>query len=67
MGTATAQVQDIAARLGLPVENVTFEYGDSSLPRGVIAGGSTQTASIGGAVIAATEVFIEEASQAGWQ
>jgi xanthine dehydrogenase YagR molybdenum-binding subunit len=60
MGTATAQAQHIAARLGVPLEHVTFEYGDSSLPRGVIAGGSTQTASIGGAVIAATEVFVEE-------
>lgn len=60
MGTATVQVQHIAARLGIPVDHVTFEYGDSSLPRGVIAGGSTQTASIGGAVIAATEVFVEE-------
>lgn len=60
MGTATAQVQHIAARLGVPPDRVTFEYGDSTLPRGVIAGGSTQTASIGGAVIAATEVFVEE-------
>jgi xanthine dehydrogenase YagR molybdenum-binding subunit len=60
MGTATAQVQHIAARLGVPLESVTFEYGDSSLPRGVIAGGSTQTASIGGAIIAATEVFVDE-------
>jgi len=60
MGTATAQAQHIAARLGLPINHVTFEYGDSSLPRGVIAGGSTQTASIGGAVIAATEVFTED-------
>lgn len=60
MGTATAQVQHLAARLGLPLDHVTFEYGDSKLPRGVIAGGSTQTASIGGAVIAATEVFVEE-------
>ncbi len=60
MGTATAQVQHIAARLGVPIGNVTFEYGDTSLPRGVIAGGSTQTASIGGAVIAAAEVFVEE-------
>jgi xanthine dehydrogenase YagR molybdenum-binding subunit len=39
---------------------VTFEHGDSRLPRGVIAGGSTQTASIGGAIIAATEVLTEE-------
>lgn len=60
MGTATAQAQHIAVRLGVPLEHVTFEYGDSNLPRGVIAGGSTQTASIGGAVIAATEVFVEE-------
>nr|WP_210247963.1 xanthine dehydrogenase family protein molybdopterin-binding subunit [Rhizobium tropici] len=60
MGTATAQVQHIAARLGIPADRINFEYGDSALPRGVIAGGSTQTASIGGAVIAATEVFIEE-------
>ncbi|MEB2847895.1 xanthine dehydrogenase family protein molybdopterin-binding subunit [Endobacterium cereale] len=60
MGTATAQAQHIAVRLGVPIENVTFEYGDSNLPRGVIAGGSTQTASIGGAIIAASEVFVEE-------
>ncbi|TZG32932.1 xanthine dehydrogenase family protein molybdopterin-binding subunit [Agrobacterium sp. B1(2019)] len=60
MGTATAQVQHVAARLGLPIDHVTFEYGDSRLPKGVIAGGSTQTASIGGAIIAATEVFVEE-------
>ncbi|KAA0690221.1 xanthine dehydrogenase family protein molybdopterin-binding subunit [Neorhizobium sp. P12A] len=60
MGTAMAQAQHIAARLGVPIGHVAFEYGDSTLPRGVIAGGSTQTASIGGAIIAATEVFIEE-------
>ncbi|RAX37361.1 xanthine dehydrogenase family protein molybdopterin-binding subunit [Rhizobium tropici] len=60
MGTATAQTQHIAVRLGIPADRITFEYGDSALPRGIIAGGSTQTASIGGAVIAATEVFIEE-------
>ncbi|MDM9623053.1 dehydrogenase [Rhizobium sp. AC44/96] len=60
MGTATAQAQHIAVRLGIPLEHVTFEHGDSRLPRGVIAGGSTQTASIGGAIIAATEVLTEE-------
>ncbi|MGO4353142.1 xanthine dehydrogenase family protein molybdopterin-binding subunit [Rhizobium sp. RAF36] len=60
MGTATAQAQHISARLGVPLDKVSFEYGDSHLPRGVIAGGSTQTASIGGAIIAASEVFIEE-------
>jgi xanthine dehydrogenase YagR molybdenum-binding subunit len=58
MGTATVQTQHVAARLGLPLSKVTFEYGDTALPRGVVAGGSMQTASIGGAVIAATEVFV---------
>ena len=32
MGTATVQTQHAAERLGLPLENVRFEYGDSSLP-----------------------------------
>lgn len=60
MGTATAQAAHIAVRLGVAVEDVKFEYGDSNLPRGVIAGGSTQTASIGGAIIAASEIFVDE-------
>jgi xanthine dehydrogenase YagR molybdenum-binding subunit len=60
MGTATAQAEHIALRLGIPFEDVTFDYGDSTLPRGVIAGGSTQTASIAGAVIATTEIFVDE-------
>ena len=34
MGTATVQTQHAAERLGLPMENVRFEYGDSSLPCG---------------------------------
>ena len=33
MGTATAQTQVTAERLGLPLESVTVAYGDSSLPR----------------------------------
>lgn len=53
MGTATVQAQHAAARLGLPLENVVFEYGDTALPAGTLAGGSSQTASIGAAVIAA--------------
>ena len=53
MGTATAQTQVTAERLGLPMEKVTFCYGDSSFPGVVLAGGSQQTASIGGAVVAA--------------
>lgn len=60
MGTATVQTQHIAERLGVPFENVTFEYGDTKLPAGTIAGGSSQTASIAGAVIAASEALIKE-------
>jgi xanthine dehydrogenase YagR molybdenum-binding subunit len=30
MGTATVLIQHAAARLGLPVDKVAFEYGDSA-------------------------------------
>jgi xanthine dehydrogenase YagR molybdenum-binding subunit len=55
MGTATVQVQHAADRLGLPVEAITFEMGDSALPAGPMAGGSSQTVSVAGAIMAATE------------
>jgi xanthine dehydrogenase YagR molybdenum-binding subunit len=54
MGTATAQLQQAAERLGLPIGQVTFHYGDSTLPDSPIAGGSCQTISIAAAVHAAT-------------
>lgn len=60
MGTATAQVQVTAERLGLPIEAVDFHYGDSRLPGTVLAGGSQQTAAIGAAVIAAHRLLIKE-------
>ncbi len=41
MGTATVQAQFAADLLGLPVENVRFDYGDSSFPHGTVAGGSS--------------------------
>jgi xanthine dehydrogenase YagR molybdenum-binding subunit len=53
MGTATAQAQVTAERLGLPLEHVTVTYGGSSFPGTILAGGSQQTASIGGSVVAA--------------
>jgi len=59
MGTATVQAQHAAERLGLPLDRVTFDYGDSSLPAGTIAGGSSQTASIGAAIIAANDALTE--------
>jgi len=56
MGTATVQIQHAADRLGIPLEQVSFHYGDSHLAdTPVMAGGSNQTASIFAAVQAAVE------------
>ncbi|MFI6577965.1 xanthine dehydrogenase family protein molybdopterin-binding subunit [Nocardiopsis sp. NPDC050513] len=61
MGTATAQLQLAADRLGLPIDRVSFEYGDSALPGGALsAGGSGQTASAAAAVLAAVEAAHRE-------
>lgn len=53
MGTATVQAQHAADRLGLPLEAITFELGDSALPAAPMAGGSSQTVSVAGAIAAA--------------
>jgi xanthine dehydrogenase YagR molybdenum-binding subunit len=50
MGTATVQTQLAAELLGLPVERVRFELGDTAMPEAPVAGGSMQTASVGSAV-----------------
>lgn len=55
MGTATVQAQHAADRLGLPMEAITFEMGDSALPASPLAGGSSQTVSIAAAIAAAAE------------
>ena len=56
MGTATAQIQHAADRLGLPLQRVSFQYGDSSLPdTPILAGGSNQTVTIFAAVRASVE------------
>jgi xanthine dehydrogenase YagR molybdenum-binding subunit len=52
--------QVTADRLGLPLDKVRFNYGDSSLPGVVLAGGSQQTAAIGAAVIAAHRELVAE-------
>ncbi|WP_347336623.1 xanthine dehydrogenase family protein molybdopterin-binding subunit [Bradyrhizobium macuxiense] len=54
MGTTTVQRQHSADRLGLPLESVTVKIGDTSLPFGSFAGGSSQTASLGAAINAAS-------------
>ena len=60
MGTVTVQLQHAADRLGLPIEKISFEYGDSSLPEASFAGGSNQTASIAAGIAAATEKVLKE-------
>jgi xanthine dehydrogenase YagR molybdenum-binding subunit len=60
MGTSTTQTIITAERLGLPLERVTVAHGDSSFPGSFLAGGSSQTASIGGAVIAAQRTLVEQ-------
>jgi xanthine dehydrogenase YagR molybdenum-binding subunit len=60
MGTSTTQTMISAERLGLPLERVTVAYGDSSFPGNMLAGGSSQTASIAGAVIAAQRGLVVE-------
>jgi xanthine dehydrogenase YagR molybdenum-binding subunit len=55
MGGATAQAQIAADALGIPVEAVTVEYGDTELPMGPAAGGSGQTASVARSLVAACE------------
>ncbi len=60
MGTSTTQTIVTAERLGLPLERVTVGYGDSSFPGNMLAGGSSQTASIAGAVIAAQRALVEQ-------
>ncbi|HVV12172.1 xanthine dehydrogenase family protein molybdopterin-binding subunit [Amycolatopsis sp.] len=53
MGGATAQAQITADALGVPFDAVHVEYGDSTLPTAPGAGGSMQTASVAGSVLAA--------------
>ena len=60
MGTATVHTQVAAARLGLPMEAIRFEYADSALPGLVIAAAAQQTASIGASVIAAHHKLVEQ-------
>jgi xanthine dehydrogenase YagR molybdenum-binding subunit len=49
-GTYTIMTQIAAETLGLPIENVTFELGDSSLPEAPVEGGSFTAATVGPAV-----------------
>ena len=56
-GTYTSMTQIAADTLDIPVHQVRFELGDSGLPKAEEHGGSTTTASIGPAVVAACEAL----------
>ena len=60
MGTATVQAQHVAERLALPLDRVRFDHGDTDFPDGTLAGGSSQTASIAAAIIAAHAVLVKD-------
>ena len=65
-GVYTAMTQIAAENLGVPVDKVRFELGDTDLPPSPVAGGSRSTASVGAAVqqaaIALREKLIERAA-----
>jgi xanthine dehydrogenase YagR molybdenum-binding subunit len=60
MGTATTTAIVAADRLGLPLDRIEVRYADSIIPGAILAGGSQQTAAIGGAVIAAHRALVAE-------
>ncbi len=49
-GTYTVMTQIAAETLGIPLDKVTFELGDTSLPKAPIEGGSWTVSSVGSAV-----------------
>jgi xanthine dehydrogenase YagR molybdenum-binding subunit len=56
-GTYTILAQTAADALGVPVERITVQIGDSSLPPAPVSGGSQTTASVNPAVLAAGEML----------
>jgi xanthine dehydrogenase YagR molybdenum-binding subunit len=66
MGTITVMTQLAAATLGIPIERVRLELGDTTLPPTPIAAGSMTAASVGSAVFGvATELKKKLAELAG--
>lgn len=59
-GVTNILAQIAAARLGLPADRVTVEVGDSDLPVGPMAGGSSTTASAGSAIDAACRRLLDQ-------
>jgi xanthine dehydrogenase YagR molybdenum-binding subunit len=64
-GTWTSMTQVAAESLGLPIERVKFNLGDTRLPRAPVHGGSLTMASVGSAVQAACRKAREDALARG--
>jgi xanthine dehydrogenase YagR molybdenum-binding subunit len=64
-GIITVAGQMAAERLGIPLENVRVEVGDSTLPPVPVAGGSNQTASCCSAVMKACDAILAKLNKAG--
>jgi xanthine dehydrogenase YagR molybdenum-binding subunit len=61
-GTYTSMTQVAAETLGLPLERVRFELGDTDMPYAPVHGGSITMASIGTAVQAACQALLDDFS-----
>jgi xanthine dehydrogenase YagR molybdenum-binding subunit len=59
-GTYTMMAQIAAEMLGMPLDNVTVQLGDSALPDAPVEGGSFTTSSVGSAIHAACRAVREE-------
>ena len=58
-GTRTVMHQLAGERLGLPLDHVRFELGDSDMPWSPASGGSGLTASLGNAVLAVCDSLVQ--------
>lgn len=57
-GAYTMMAQVAAERLGVPIESVTVSLGDTDLPPASVAGGSSGTASVAPAILAACDAIL---------
>src|SRR5205807_6907043 len=64
-GQWTSLTQISADAIGLPIEKVKFELGDSALPFGPVAGGSNTTATVGSAIANAAEDLKKKLGEIG--
>jgi xanthine dehydrogenase YagR molybdenum-binding subunit len=64
-GTYTVMSQIAADELGIPVQRIRFELGDSSFPHAPVSGGSMTVASVGPAVKAACDAVRAKLSNEG--